>query len=147
MTAAAKPKLKAGDYVVKEVAQPGWRPETEGGDTQEVTLEAGESKTVEFTRNQTKPVSFVTVGRKGRDFMLRYGFNVQAEFTGIPDRPALLARAWARVREEVEAGLDLQVAALGGSDGPETLGQGPLPVLDAGPQGCGFAFFGGNQGR
>ena len=44
-------------------------------------------KTVEFTRNQTQPVGFMTVGRKGRDFMLRYGFNVQAEFTGVPDRP------------------------------------------------------------
>jgi F-type H+-transporting ATPase subunit gamma len=46
-------------------------------------------KAVEFTKEQTQPVAFITVGRKGRDFMMRYGFNVQAEFTGIPDRPAL----------------------------------------------------------
>ena len=47
-------------------------------------------KAVEFTKPQTAPVGFVTVGRKGRDFLLRYGFNVQAEFTAIPDRPSLL---------------------------------------------------------
>ncbi len=47
-------------------------------------------KAVEFTRSQTKPVAFVTVGRKGRDFLVRYGFKVQAEFTGIPDRPTLM---------------------------------------------------------
>ena len=32
----------------------------------------------------------VTVGRKGRDFMLRNGFNVVAEFGGLPDRPTEL---------------------------------------------------------
>jgi F-type H+-transporting ATPase subunit gamma len=47
-------------------------------------------RAVEFTRAQSQPVSFITVGRKGRDFLLRYGFDVHAEFTGIPDRPALL---------------------------------------------------------
>ena len=46
-------------------------------------------KAVEFTKVQTVPVGFITVGRKGRDFLLRYGFSVQAEFTGIPDRPSL----------------------------------------------------------
>lgn len=34
-------------------------------------------------------VRFVAVGRKGRDFMLRYNQDVYAEFTGIPDRPGL----------------------------------------------------------
>ena len=47
-------------------------------------------KAVEFTKNQDRPVSFITVGRKGRDFLMRYGFQVVAEFTGIPDRPTLL---------------------------------------------------------
>lgn len=47
-------------------------------------------KAVEFQKEQSKPVSFVTVGRKGRDFLLRYGFDVEAEFTGMPDRPRLL---------------------------------------------------------
>ena len=32
----------------------------------------------------------VTVGRKGRDFMVRNGFNVVAEFGGLPDRPTEL---------------------------------------------------------
>lgn len=36
-------------------------------------------------------VSLVAVGRKGRDFMVRNGRDVRAEFTGIDDRPDLLA--------------------------------------------------------
>jgi F-type H+-transporting ATPase subunit gamma len=47
-------------------------------------------KAVEFAKHQDQPVSFITVGRKGRDFSTRYGFQVAAEFTRIPDRPALL---------------------------------------------------------
>ena len=35
------------------------------------------------------PVSVVTVGRKGRDFMVRYARDVQAVFDGIGDRPVL----------------------------------------------------------
>ena len=35
------------------------------------------------------PVSVVTVGRKGREFMVRYQRDVQAVFDGIGDRPAL----------------------------------------------------------
>jgi F-type H+-transporting ATPase subunit gamma len=46
-------------------------------------------KALEFAKHQDQPVSFITVGRKGRDFLTRYGFRVVAEFTGIPDRPAL----------------------------------------------------------
>ncbi len=37
-----------------------------------------------------KPVRWITVGRKGRDFMLRYGQNVTAEFTGLGDYPSLM---------------------------------------------------------
>jgi F-type H+-transporting ATPase subunit gamma len=47
-------------------------------------------KAVEFQKEQSQPVTFVTVGRKGRDFMARYGFDLTAEFTGIPDRPTLI---------------------------------------------------------
>lgn len=47
-------------------------------------------KAVEFKKNQEHPVSFVAVGRKGRDFLMRYGFDVEAEFTGIPDRPTAM---------------------------------------------------------
>jgi F-type H+-transporting ATPase subunit gamma len=43
-----------------------------------------------FVLEQTAPAIFVTVGRKGRDFMLRLGQNIRAEFAGISDRPTLL---------------------------------------------------------
>ena len=43
----------------------------------------------EFMREEMRPVKLITVGRKGRDFMLRCGGEIIAEFTGIPDRPAL----------------------------------------------------------
>jgi F-type H+-transporting ATPase subunit gamma len=39
---------------------------------------------------QIVPVSLITVGRKGRIFMLRAGQNIRADFTGIKDRPSLL---------------------------------------------------------
>jgi len=37
----------------------------------------------------TVPVSLVAVGKKGRDYMIRYGRNVIAEFTGLGDKPKL----------------------------------------------------------
>ena len=43
-----------------------------------------------FILEQTVPVTVVTIGRKGRAFMLRTGQNIRAEFTGISDRPTLL---------------------------------------------------------
>lgn len=33
------------------------------------------------------PVALVAVGRRGRDFMIRYGRDVRAEFTNLTDRP------------------------------------------------------------
>ncbi len=36
------------------------------------------------------PVTFVCVGRRGLDFMRRYGRDIRAEFTGLGDRPSLL---------------------------------------------------------
>jgi len=47
-------------------------------------------KTVSFIREQNILVTLVTLGRKGRDFMRRYGREIRAEFTGIGDRPSLL---------------------------------------------------------
>lgn len=38
-------------------------------------------------RKQGAEVTVVTVGRKGRDWLLRYDPVVRAEFTGIPDNP------------------------------------------------------------
>ncbi len=42
---------------------------------------------VAFARQQTVPVNFVAVGRKGRDLLVRRRFNVTAEFTAIPAYP------------------------------------------------------------
>jgi F-type H+-transporting ATPase subunit gamma len=43
-----------------------------------------------FILEQEAPVSLVAVGRKGRDFMRRYGREIRAEFTNLGDRPCLL---------------------------------------------------------
>lgn len=43
-----------------------------------------------FNLQQALPVKLVTMGRKGRDWMLRRGREVIAEFTGMPDRPTVL---------------------------------------------------------
>ncbi|MBI2935442.1 MAG: ATP synthase F1 subunit gamma [Chloroflexi bacterium] len=47
-------------------------------------------RTGTFVVEASAPVSIVCVGRKGRDFMVRYGREVRAVFTGVSDRPALL---------------------------------------------------------
>jgi F-type H+-transporting ATPase subunit gamma len=46
--------------------------------------------TLQFIRGLGHPARLITVGRRGRDFMIRHGFNVIAEFTDLPDRPGLL---------------------------------------------------------
>jgi F-type H+-transporting ATPase subunit gamma len=43
-----------------------------------------------FISEQIVPVILITVGRKGRNFMLRAGQTIRAEFTGIKDHPTLL---------------------------------------------------------
>ncbi len=43
-----------------------------------------------FILEQKHPVKIITVGRKGRDWMVRRGQNVVAEFTQLPDRPGLI---------------------------------------------------------
>jgi F-type H+-transporting ATPase subunit gamma len=43
-----------------------------------------------FILDQKTPVTLVTVGKKGRDFMYRQRQDVRAEFTKISDRPAML---------------------------------------------------------
>lgn len=42
------------------------------------------------TAQRGVPSVLVTIGRKGRDFMLRYGRELRAEFSGMTDRPTLL---------------------------------------------------------
>ena len=48
-------------------------------------------RTTRFILNEVGgvTVNVVAVGRKGRDFMIRYGRPLVAEFTGISDRPTL----------------------------------------------------------
>jgi F-type H+-transporting ATPase subunit gamma len=46
--------------------------------------------TARFILEQNVPVTLITVGRKGRDFMYRQQRDVRAEFTKISDRPSML---------------------------------------------------------
>jgi F-type H+-transporting ATPase subunit gamma len=47
--------------------------------------------TIRFMRsNNRENASLITVGRKGRDFMVRFGRKVLAEFTDLPSRPTSL---------------------------------------------------------
>ena len=46
--------------------------------------------TASFILDQTVPVTLIGVGRKGIDFMRRYGRHIRAEFTQLGDRPSLL---------------------------------------------------------
>mgnify|MGYP005856696103 CR=1 FL=1 len=43
-----------------------------------------------FILDQNRPVKVLAVGRKGRDWMVRHGHNVIAEFAEVPDRPTLV---------------------------------------------------------
>jgi len=47
-------------------------------------------RTASFILEQSVSVTLITVGRKGRDFMRRYGRDIRADFTGLGDRPSLL---------------------------------------------------------
>jgi F-type H+-transporting ATPase subunit gamma len=42
-----------------------------------------------FAERMGKPVQFVTIGRKGRDSLVRAGKNVVAEFSGLPAEPSI----------------------------------------------------------
>lgn len=45
---------------------------------------------VEFAEQQTVPVQYLTIGRKGRDSLLRRGATIIAEFTDLPPAPAIV---------------------------------------------------------
>ena len=47
-------------------------------------------RTAGFILEQSTPTTLIAIGRKGRDFMSRYGRDIRAEFTGLGDRPSLL---------------------------------------------------------
>jgi F-type H+-transporting ATPase subunit gamma len=56
------------------------------------------SRAGQFIQAITTPVSVIAVGRKGRDLMIRRGYNIVASFDAIPDEPSILdASAIARV--------------------------------------------------
>ena len=46
---------------------------------------------IQFIRQQRVPVKVIAVGRKGREYMLRLGADLQAEFTDLPASPSLLS--------------------------------------------------------
>src|SRR5919202_1231936 len=47
-------------------------------------------KTLDFMRqNEGKPIKLITVGRRGRDLMRRFGKDVIADFSGMGDRPQI----------------------------------------------------------
>jgi len=47
-------------------------------------------KATSFILEQNVPVTLICVGRKGLDFMRRYGRDIRAELTRLGDRPSLL---------------------------------------------------------
>ncbi len=47
-------------------------------------------RTGAFILEQDIPINLITVGRRGRDFMVRYGRELRAEFTNLGDYPSLL---------------------------------------------------------
>jgi len=47
-------------------------------------------RTASFILEQSIPVTLIVVGRKGLEFMGRYGRDIRAEFTRLGDRPSLL---------------------------------------------------------
>ena len=46
-------------------------------------------RVAQFILDQSSPTRLIVVGRKGRDFMVRYGQDVQAVFTDMGERPVL----------------------------------------------------------
>jgi F-type H+-transporting ATPase subunit gamma len=47
-------------------------------------------KTASFALQQKVPVTLINVGRRGIDYMRRYGLEVRAEFSKLGDKPGLL---------------------------------------------------------
>jgi F-type H+-transporting ATPase subunit gamma len=45
---------------------------------------------MEQAREMDKPTGYVTIGKKGRDYIYRRGGNLIADFSGLPPRPTLL---------------------------------------------------------
>lgn len=45
---------------------------------------------IDFERERDLPIRYITVGRKGRDLLVRRGSHIAAEFTGMPDTPDIV---------------------------------------------------------
>jgi len=80
-----------------------------------------------WMREQKGNVSVIAVGRKGRDFMLRVGRPIRAEFVPVPDPPTLAAALpIARIAMEDFLKGDLDAVYLGYTDFQSTLRQVPV---------------------
>lgn len=95
-------------------------------------------RVLEFLGEQNKPVKVITVGRKGRDFLLRTKVDLVAEFTAIPAMPSFidLLPVARTVLDDYYAGLYDEVV-LGYTEFVNTLIQRPvirglLPIVPAG---------------
>lgn len=92
---------------------------------------------INYIKSQKTPVNIITVGRKGRDFLMRFGFNVVAEFTGLGDRPGMAdTNAIARIIIEDYIGQKSDITYLSYTDFVNTMVQRPvlkqlLPVQPA----------------
>ena len=67
------------------------------------------SRVEQFLEAITTPVEIIAVGRKGRDLMIRRGYNITASFDGIPDATAFLdvvAIARLAINEYLEGKVD-----------------------------------------
>ncbi|MDO8689886.1 MAG: ATP synthase F1 subunit gamma [Dehalococcoidia bacterium] len=47
-------------------------------------------RTASFLLSQETPATLITIGRKGREFMVRYGRDLRADFAGFGDQPGIL---------------------------------------------------------
>ena len=47
-------------------------------------------RVVSFMGETKEPSTLVTVGRKGRDFLLRYGYHLSAEYSALGDAPSAM---------------------------------------------------------
>ena len=110
-------------------------------------------RTTRFILNEAgAPVNMVTIGRKGRDFMVRYGRPLVADFINITDRPSIRdISPIARVATEEFTSGRVDAVYLVYTDYVNTLIQRPtvyrLLPIDVGDSGDEGAMPGDNQPR
>ncbi|MBI1800715.1 MAG: ATP synthase F1 subunit gamma [Chloroflexi bacterium] len=100
-----------------------------------------------FRRNQTSPVSLITVGRKGRDFFARYGGGIVAEFGKLGDTPSLLKTTpISKLAIDAFLSREFDAVYLAYTDFVNVMQQRPvvrqiLPVIPVDPEAVGAAKF------